>query len=213
MLIFSPIVLLLSLYVAFVFGLIFLLFTTFPSVFEATYGFGPGTAGLSYLGLGLGMATGVVLLGKLSDRLMKKPADGGAASPEQRLRLMIGLSPIVPVGFFWYGWAAERHAHWIVPILGTFFIGLGAFSLVVPAQIYFVDAFGSRASASALAASMVCRNLFGTFLPLAADPLYDRLGLGWGNSLLGFIGIFFIPVPLLFYRYGGWLREKFPVDY
>jgi hypothetical protein len=41
--------------------------------------------------------------------------------------------------------------------------------------------------------------------------LYADLGLGWGNSVLGFIGVAFLPVPLLFYRYGRWLRERFPV--
>ncbi|KAG6367319.1 hypothetical protein INS49_001506 [Diaporthe citri] len=46
MLVFSPIVLMMSLYSAFMFGLIYLLFTTFPAVFEQTYGFSAGIAGL-----------------------------------------------------------------------------------------------------------------------------------------------------------------------
>ena len=81
----------------------------------------------------------------------------------------------------------------------------------MPVQIYLVDAFGPQAAASAIAANLVVRNLFGTFLALAAPPLYERLGLGWGNSLLGFICLAFTPVPWLFYRYGEFLRTRFAV--
>jgi len=82
----------------------------------------------------------------------------------------------------------------------------------MPAQLYLVDAFGSEAAASALAANTVLRSLFGAFIPLAGPPLYTRLGLGWGNSLLAFIGLAFVPLPFLFYKYGERLRARFPID-
>jgi hypothetical protein len=44
-----------SLYCAFMFGLIYLLFTTFPAVFETTYHFATDISGLAYLGLGVGV--------------------------------------------------------------------------------------------------------------------------------------------------------------
>lgn len=218
MLIFSPIVFLLSLYGAFVFGLIFLLFATFPAVFEETYGFGPGVSGLAYLGLGIGMIVGLVLFGLLSDKMMNKKRgddsedDGAVPRPEMRLPLMMWVPPIIPVGFFWYGWSAQAHTHWIVPILGTSLIGLGSFFIVMPAQTYFVDIFGAQGAASALAANSVVRNISGAFLGLAAPPLYANLGLGWGNSLLGFLCLAFVPIPFLFYRYGEWLRVRFAVE-
>jgi MFS family permease len=205
-------VLLLSLFCAFVFGLIFLLFTTFPMVFEEQYGFSAGVSGLSYLGLGIGMGLGLVLFGALSDKLLQKNRQGESAKPEGRLQLMVWFCPLVPIGFFWYGWSAYEHTHWIVPILGTFFIGLGSLFVIIPGQTYMVDAFGPAAAASALAANTVLRNLFGAFIPLAGPPTYAKLGLGWGNSLLGFICLVFLPVPIFFYRYGGWLRERFVVE-
>lgn len=54
LLLFSPIVTLLSLFCAVVFSLIYLLFTTFPAVFEEQYGFSVEISGLAYLGLGIG---------------------------------------------------------------------------------------------------------------------------------------------------------------
>jgi MFS family permease len=207
----SPIVFLLSIYCAFMFGLIYLLFTTFPYVFEVTYHFSTAISGLAYLGLGVGMIISIGLFAFLSDRLLNQPREGTIERPELRLILMIWSSPIVPIGFFWYGWSADKVTHWIVPILGTMVIGLGAFLILMPAQLYLVDAFGAEAAASALATNTVLRSLFGALLPLAGTPMYKSLGLGWGNSLLAFIGLAFAPVPFLFYRYGEILRNRFPV--
>ncbi|GAW20122.1 hypothetical protein ANO14919_096180 [Xylariales sp. No.14919] len=212
MLFFSPIVLLLSTYGAFMFGLAYLLFTTFPAVFEETYGFAVDISGLAYLGLGIGMIISIGLFAMLSDKLLHRSHGGIAARPELRLILMIWSSPLAPIGFFWYGWSAQSHTHWIVPILGTLIIGLSAFLILLPGQLYLVDAFGAESAASALAVNTVLRSLFGAFLPLAGPPLYTSLGLGWGNGLLGFIGLAFVPVPFLFYKYGERLRTKFPVE-
>ncbi|TVY32820.1 MFS transporter [Lachnellula subtilissima] len=209
LLILSPIVLLLSLLCAFVFGLLFMLFTTFPTVFEEQYHFSAGVSGLSYLGVGLGMAVSLAAFATVSDKLQK--ALGDSPKPEGRLKPMIWVMPAVPVGIFWYGWAADKQTHWIVPIIGTFFFGFGFLWVIMPTQLYMVDAFGPEAAASALAANVIVRLLFAAFIPLAGPSLYADLGLGWGNSVLAFIGVAFLPVPLLFYRYGGWLREHFAV--
>lgn len=206
MLLLSPIVMLIGLYMAFVFGMTYLLFATFPTVFENTYGWRVGVSGLAYLGLGVGCTIGVILFSKLSDKLLSE--NGG---PERRLILMIFAGPCVPISIFWYGWSAEAKVHWIVPIIGTVFIGVGTICVTSSGQLYMMDMFGPQGAASALAATTLVRNGSGAFLALAADPLYNRFGLGWGNSVLGFISLVFIPVPVLFYWYGPWLREKFPV--
>jgi hypothetical protein len=96
--------------------------------------------------------------------------------------------------------------------MGTFFIGISSFLILVPAQIYLVDTFGTEAAASALAATTVFCSLFGASLPLAGPPLYSVLGLGWGNSLPAFIGLAFVPVPWFFYKYGDRLRLCFSVE-
>jgi hypothetical protein len=210
LLILSPIVLLLSLLSAFLFGLLFILFTTFPTVFEKQYHFSPGVSGLSYLGVGIGMAVGLGTFATLSDKLQK--ALGDSSTPEGRLKPMMWVLPTVPVGIFWYGWAAEKQTHWIVPIIGTSVFGFGFLWVTMPIQLYMVDAFGPEAAASALAANVILRLLCAAFIPLAGPSLYAKLGLGWGNSVLGFIGVAFLPVPFFFYRYGGWLRERFAVN-
>ena len=81
----------------------------------------------------------------------------------------------------------------------------------MPAQTYLVDIHGPEAAASALAANLLLRSLCGAFLPMAGPKMYATLGLGWGNSLLGFIGLAFIPIPFLFWKYGEAIRKRWPV--
>jgi len=49
-------------------------------------------------------------------------------------------------------------------------------------------------------------------LPLAAPKLYEALGLGWGNSLLAFLALAIVPVPILLIKHGetirGWNMER-----
>ncbi len=57
----------------------------------------------------------------------------------------------------------------------------------------------------------VLRSLAGALLPLCAVDMYDALDMGWGNSLLAFISLALIPIPLLFYIFGPRLVKKFTI--
>ena len=131
MLIFSPIVLLLSTFTAIAYGYLYLLFTTFPIVFKEQYAFSNGIVGLAYIGIGIGLTTGVVIFGITSDRLMKKKSVQGGMKPEYRLPTMMYGAPCIPIGLFWYGWSAKADTHWIVPIIGTLFVGIGVICIFV----------------------------------------------------------------------------------
>ena len=110
-----------------IYGYLYLLFTTFPRVFEDQYGFSKGSSGLAYLGVGVGSLLGIFLCGAISDRLVKRLMDrnGGVAKPEYRLPVLILGALLVPAGLFWYAWTAEHKDHYILPIIGTAFFGGG----------------------------------------------------------------------------------------
>ena len=133
LLLFSPIVLFLSLYAAFAFGLMFLLFTTFSAVFTQQYGWSTGVSGLAYLGLGIGMFVAVIVQATVGEAIVRRRAarNGGDSKPEDRLPMMAWMAPLLPVGMLWYGWSVYKQAHWIVPILGTSLIGMGNFFVMV----------------------------------------------------------------------------------
>ncbi|KJZ73471.1 hypothetical protein HIM_07027 [Hirsutella minnesotensis 3608] len=205
----SPVLLAISLYVAFIFGLLYILFTSFSPVFEGQYGFSTATSGLVYLGLGISLVIDVFIFGPLNHRVQAvcEKRDGGHV-PEHRLLLMIWFSPFVPAGLLLYGWTVEYKVHWVVPILGTVLIGFGGFFIVMPAQLYIVDLFGSGASASALSASLLVRYVCGTFLPLATPKLYATLRYGWGNTLLALLALVFVPAPIIIYHFGKRVRQR-----
>lgn len=216
MLFLSPIVGLMSLYIAINYGILYLFFTTVTFVFEGQYHFSSGAVGLSYIGVGVGMIVGMAALGTLSDKIIRQHQAKGDVTPEHRLPFVLTLPGAIglPIGVFIYGWTTYYHVHWIVPIIATSLIGLGNLTAMMTIQTYLVDAFTIHA-ASAIAANTVLRSIFGAVLPLAGLSMYDALGLGWGNSLLGFISLAFIPVPIFFKLYGQRIRTsaKFQVQF
>ena len=216
MLIFSPTILIFSIYMAIVYGYLYLLFTTLTLVFENVYHFSQGSVGLTFLGIGVGSLLGLGIFGGLSDTLVKRMTakNGGEMKPEYRLPPLIPASCFIPIGLFWYGWSAEKQLHWIMPIIGTGWVGLGMIAMFMSIQTYFVDCFTVYA-ASAIAANTVLRSLVGAFLPLAGPKMYAALGLGWGNSLLGFIAVLMVPVTVLFYVKGEAIRKhpRFQVNF
>jgi MFS family permease len=209
----SPIILLLSLYVAVIYGLLYLFFTTIASVFMTQYGFSAGLSGLAFLGIGLGYFIGLALYGLTNDRIVMKlvQRNGGKYEPEMRLPAMIVFASLLPISFFWYGWSVDKNVHWIVPIIGMLPYGIGLMGVFLPVQTYIIDSYQEYA-ASANASLTTVRSLVGAVLPLAGPQLFKALGLGWGNSLLGFIALAFLPVPIIFSRYGQRIREKFQVS-
>ena len=122
-----------------VYGYLYLVFTTITEIYEDTYHFSQGIAGLSYIGLGLGMFIGLGAFGATSDRRIKSAnakikASGDNESevpPEIRLEALVPAAFCIPIGLFWYGWSADKHIHWIMPIIGSGWLGLGTIGIFV----------------------------------------------------------------------------------
>lgn len=68
-------------------------------------------------------------------------------------------------------------------------------------QAYYIDAFP-------VAANTVVRSIMAGTLPLAAPRLYAALGVGWGNTLLGFLGLATVPVPVVLLACGEGIRRR-----
>lgn len=77
----------------------------------------------------------------------------------------------------------------------------------IPVMSYIVDAFGLH-SASALTATLTLRCLVGTFLPLATDPLVERLGYAFAFLILAGLCLAVAPIPVVVMRCGGKWRQK-----
>jgi predicted MFS family arabinose efflux permease len=51
------------------YGIYYLMFTTFAGFFSQTYGFSPGISGLTYLGLGVGLFGATIFGGRFGDQV------------------------------------------------------------------------------------------------------------------------------------------------
>ena len=60
---------------------------------------------------------------------------------------------------------------------------------------------------SAIAANTLVRSLAGAGFPLFATPMFNNLGVAWATSLLGFLTLAMVPVPVLFFIYGKKIRS------
>jgi len=38
--------------------------------------------------------------------------------------------------------------------------------------------------------------------------MYERLGIGWATSLLGFVSVAMLPIPFVFFKFGPTIRKK-----
>ncbi|KAF2766156.1 general substrate transporter [Teratosphaeria nubilosa] len=209
-LLFSSVCSMMCIYVAVLYGLLYILFTTFSFVFEDVYQFSTSASGLSYLGSGVGTIAGLLYAMKLADRRYgQKLAAGQKPQPEDRLPLYMIIPAVVtiPAGFLIYGWGADYKAHWIVPQIGTAVTGFGVIIVLMCINTYLVDTYTINSS-SAIAANTVLRSILGGLLPLCGLDIYDSLGLGWGNTLFGLLALGLAPIPVFFAFWGERLRIK-----
>lgn len=206
----QPIIQVLALYMMFLYGLMYLILSTFPGLW-ASYGMSTGIGGLNYIALGLGFFLGAQICAPFQDRIyarLKKHYNVSVGRPEFRIPIMIPGAIMVPVGLVIYGWTAQYRVHWIGPDIGVALLTMGVIVGFQAIQGFLVDSY-TRYAASAVAAATVLRSLAGFGFPLFAPSLYAKLDYGWGNTMLAFIGIVIgWPGPILLWKYGQKLREK-----
>ena len=204
----TPICFLITLYNAFVYGILYGNFAGFPIVFEQERGWNPLVGSLPFLGLLLGIfaaSCAHVYNQKLYNK--KFEANGNKPVPEARLIPMMFGSFFFVAGMFIFGWTSGREIHWIAPVIGTVLLGFGFVAIFQSGLNYLIDTF-TRYSASAVAANTFMRSVFATGFPLFIDPMYTRLGIPWASSVFGFFAVLLIPVPFLFYMYGPSIRKR-----
>jgi len=204
----EPIVFLLDLYIALIYGLLYIWFESFPIVFTGIYGFSLGLEGVAFLGIFVGVLV-VFPFFVIWNRKYTEPHfnENGEIKPERRLPPAFVGALAIPICLFWFGWTSRADIHWIVPIIGTAWFSIGAFLLFNCVMNYLSDSYPDSV-ASILAGNDFLRSALGAGFPLFARAMYDRLGVAWASSTLAFISVAFIPIPFVLYKYGEKIRHK-----
>jgi hypothetical protein len=204
----EPIVLLSAVYVALVYGTLYMFFAAFPIVFEQVRGWNPGVGGLSFLGIMVGMIIGIICTIPANLHYTKVQSQrGGYAPPETRLIMCMPGALAIPISQFWFAWTNYTSIHWIICIIGTAPFGMGVILIYMGCMNYLIDSYTIYA-ASVLAANAVLRSIFGAVLPIVSTWMYDGVGIHWAPSIPAFISLLFLPFPFFFYKYGAAVREK-----
>ncbi len=134
--------------------------------------------------------------------------DTGRVAPEAMVSVLCIAALVTPLGQIWFAWTcAPSSIHWIWPILAGVPFGAGNTWANIYSCNYMAQCYGMYA-ASALATNAVARSLMGAVMPLVGKPMYATLGPNWAGTLLGLLMVVLAPIPFVFYRYGGRIREK-----
>ncbi|KAF2769530.1 MFS multidrug transporter [Teratosphaeria nubilosa] len=205
----EPIVLLITIYMSFIYGLLYLNLTAYSLVFGSVYDFSLGVSGLPYIALIVGVAIAFAIIVLTNPAYVRKlQANNNIPVPEWRMPIVMAGGIIFSAGLFWFGWAGYLPSTpWIVPTLAGLFIGFGIYSVFLQCLNYIIDAYLMFA-ASAIAANTIMRSSFGAIFPLFATYMFDGIGINWGMTLLGCVAALFIPMPFVFYLYGKQIRAK-----
>lgn len=203
----EPIVFVLNLYVALVFAIFFGMLESYPFVFKnEPYNFNSGQVGLTFLGIFAGGFISMILyMLFLRYHQDNRFDDNGNITPEERLWPAMPGGLFVPLGLFWYGWTT--HIHWIMPVLGGFWFGIGVFTIFMAMLSYLPDAYPSVA-ATVIAGNCLMRAGLAAAFPLFTIQFYESLGAGPATSILGALGLLFVPWPIVLFYKGHALRMK-----
>lgn len=207
-LILEPIVLLLSIYMALIYGCLYLFFEAIPLVFMIARGWNPLISALPFISLGVGFLIGLGVVG-ISQRLYLRAIDPktGRAPPEARLHACMWAAIAFPVSFFWFAWTCYPvWIPWPASVVSLSFFGFGMVGLFLSGLNYVIDYVSPPFAASAVAGNAFLRSLLGAVFPLFAEYMYAALGLNWASSLLGFVTVVLAPIPFLFFRFGHKIR-------
>ena len=208
MLLQEPILVLITLYMAFIYGMIYLFFEAYPIAFEEQRGWNLGVGALPFIGIVIGVAIGVATITYFSQTRYKRKMEqnGGKPVPEERLVPMIIGAFLLPMGLFWFAWTSSPNISWVPQVLAGIPIGTGVMMIFLQGLSYIIDVYLMYAN-SAIAGNTFVRSLAGAGFPLFATAMYHKLGVAWATSLLGFLCVAFFPVPILFFIYGERIRK------
>ncbi|KAK9469489.1 major facilitator superfamily domain-containing protein [Lipomyces arxii] len=195
-------------YIAFVYGLLFMFFQAYPIIFQQDRGMSPGKGNLMLMPIGVGAVIATIAHYTYDIRIQNQKKAGRVVSLEiERLPVTVITAWFLPIGLFWLGWTSFTRIPFGVTMLGGIWFGVGFTSLFIGFLNYVTDCYKIYA-ASAHGIMSVTRSLVAAVFPLFAPAMYHNLGTPWATSLWAFLGLAMAPTPILFYKYGHILRAR-----
>ena len=196
--------------ISIVYAILYLCFVAYPIVFTEHRGWEAGITGLAFIGIGIGTLTAIFgepIFRRIINRQPRDPETGKVYPEAQAIIMAIGFvcGATGQLGFSWT--CLPESIHWAAPIAFGIPFGFGNTLIFIYGTNYLAGAYGIYA-ASALSGNAIIRSVVGGTLPLAGPDMYHTLTPRWAGTLLGLLLVVTVPIPFVFWRYGGRIRSK-----
>ncbi|KAK4888451.1 hypothetical protein LTR27_012674 [Elasticomyces elasticus] len=120
----EPILSLITAYMSFLYGVLYLLFEAYPIEYHEIRGWSLGVSALPFCAFLVGIAGGTALMAYSTATNFKRAyIKHGKAVPEERLPPMIICAVILPIALFWFAWTSQKHISWVPSVIATGFLG------------------------------------------------------------------------------------------
>lgn len=175
----EPMLLAITIYMSFVYGLLYLLFEAFPVVF-GMHNLQPGEIGLAFLGYFIGCNVGAALnIFYINPRYVNQMKASGQPRlpPEKRLLSVLIAAPTLTISLFWFAWTSFPSVSLWAPLVASGLFGFSMLLIFVRAvphapanaqlglMTYITEAYLSNAAA-AVAGNTILRSSFGVGFPM-----------------------------------------------
>ncbi|EAL86141.1 hypothetical protein KXW29_007150 [Aspergillus fumigatus] len=210
LLVHEPLILAVTLYLSFIYGLLYCFLTAYGLVYQGVYHMNAGVGGLPLFGMVVGLFIGGAYICLFASRAynQKLQANAGVPVPEWRLPPVIVGGALFAAGIFWFGWTGfTADVPWIASTLSGLFTGFGLLIVFIQLFNYLIDTYLMFA-ASAIAANTFCRSVLAASFPLFSRQMFNNMGIQWAATLLGCVATALVPIPVIFYLYGKRLRMR-----
>ncbi|KAL1306094.1 hypothetical protein AAFC00_004212 [Neodothiora populina] len=202
----EPVVFFFSLWISFAWAVLYLTFGAIPLVFTRSHNFTLSQSGAVFSAISIAAIISTIL-SIVAENFTKKRFPKISETPEGRLYIACGLSALLPVGLFWFGWSSFPSVPWIVPALAIGCATMGIFSIYLAVFNYLADTYHRYAS-SALAAQSFCRNMLGGVFPLVTTQMFNKMTFQGAGSFLGGVGALLTLVPFVLLIFGPRIRAR-----
>jgi multidrug resistance protein len=168
-----------------------------PASAGGAYHFSTFEVGLAYIPNSIGYVLASLFGGKWNDNIMAREARRAnrydaqgklVYRPEDRMRENAWIAAFLwPAALLWYGWTADKHVFWAVPLAANFFYGVGSMIIFAMATTMLTEFMPRRAS-NGVALNNFVRNTCACIGGVVAQPLITAVGNGWLFTALGVLG-------------------------
>jgi hypothetical protein len=212
----EPIVLCLSLLSGFSDALIFTFLESFAVVYSKGWGF--GILAQAWAVIPINLAYVIAYFSYFPwfrrDESIRQTLGDDSLLPERRLKWLLFLAPLEPIGLFGFAWTSLGEAynvHWIGSMIFSACVGIANYAIYLSSVDYMVAAYGVY-SASACGGNAFARDLLAGISAMYATPMYTNIGnkypTEYASTILACLSCLVVMPIYVFYWKGPQIRAR-----